>query len=173
MPWLAGLVYSYQQDENKSLFCYYQNMAVLLENRKAYFDYEILEKFEAGLILAGWEVKSLRKSQGNLAGSKVIIRGGEAFAVGFDIPPYQKQNIPKNIEEQRILKLLLNKKEIRYLEGKLSQKGLTIVPLKVYTKGRKIKIEIGLAKGKKKFDKREKIKERETRRDIAREFKRM
>lgn len=146
-------------------------MSTLLENRKAHYDYEILEKFEAGLVLAGWEVKSLRNKRGSLVGGHIIIRGSEIFAVGIDIQPYQAGNMPKNFEEQRVLKLLLNKKEIKYLEGKLSQKGLTIVPIKVYTKGRKIKMEIGLAKGKKKFDKREKIKERETKRDIARATK--
>lgn len=146
-------------------------MAVLLENRKAKFDYEILETFEAGLVLAGWEVKSLRNKRGSLVGGHIIIRGNEVYAVGIDIPPYQPNNMPTNFEEQRTLKLLLSKKEIKYLTGKLSQKGLTVVPLKVYTKGRKIKIEIGLAKGKKKFDKREKIKERETKRDIARAMK--
>lgn len=143
-------------------------MPVLVKNKKAYFDYEILEKFEAGLALAGHEVKSLRNKRGSLQGSRVIIRGGEAFAVGFEIPPYQAKNLPKNFEEQRTIKLLLSKKEIEYLNGKLSQKGLTIIPLKVYTKGRKIKMEIGLARGKKKFDKREKIKERETKRKIER-----
>ncbi len=143
-------------------------MPVLVENKKAYFDYEILEKFEAGLVLAGYEVKSLRNKRGNLQGSRVIIRGGEVFAVGLEIPPYQAKNMPKNFEEQRTVKLLLSKNEIEYLNGKLSQKGLTIIPLKVYTKGRKIKMEIGLARGKKKFDKREKIKERETKRKIER-----
>ncbi len=146
-------------------------MSMLLENRKAHYDYEILEKFEAGLVLHGWEVKSLRNKKGALAGGHIIIRGNEIFAVGIDIQPYQAGNMPANFEEQRVLKLLLNKKEIKYLEGKLSQKGLTMIPLRVYTKGRKIKIEIGLAKGKKKFDKREKIKERETKRDIARTIK--
>lgn len=147
-------------------------MSTLLENRKARFDYEILEKFEAGLVLAGWEVKSLRNKRGSLVGGHIIIRGSEIFAVGIDIQPYQANNMPANFEEQRVLKLLLSKKEIKYMEGKLSQKGLTIIPLRVYTKGRKIKIEIGLAKGKKKFNKREKIKERETKRDIARAVKR-
>ncbi len=147
-------------------------MPVLIENKKAYYDYEILETLEAGLVLAGHEVKSLRNKRGSLQGSRAIIRGGEAFAVGFDIPPYQKQNIPKNFEEQRAIKLLLSKKEIEYLNAKLSQKGLTIIPLKVYTKGRKIKMEIALATGKKKFDKRDKIKKREEKIKIERELKR-
>lgn len=147
-------------------------MAVLIENRKARFDYEILETFEAGLSLKGWEVKSLKNKRGSLAGSRVIIRGNEAFLVGMDIPPYQPNNMPTNFEEQRTLKLLLSKKEIKYLQGKLSQKGLTIAPLKCYAKNNLIKVEIALVKGKKKYDKREKIKERDTERDIAREFKR-
>jgi len=147
-------------------------MSILLENKKAYFDYEILEKFEAGLVLAGWEVKSLKNKRGNLAGSRAIIRGGEAFLVGLDIPLYQPTNIPKEAETQRTIKLLLRKKEIDYLEGKLSQKGLTMVSLKVYTKGRRVKVEIALVKGKKKHDKREKIKKRETKRQIERLIKR-
>lgn len=147
-------------------------MAILLENRKARYNYEILETFEAGLVLAGWEVKSLRNKRGSLVGGHIIIRGDEVYAVGIDIPPYQPNNMPPDFEEQRTLKLLLSKKEIKYLTGKLSQKRLTIVPLRVYTKARKIKIEIGLAKGKKKFDKREKIKERETKRETERELKR-
>lgn len=147
-------------------------MTVLLDNKKARFDYEILETFEAGLVLKGWEVKSLKNKMGSLAGSRVIIRGSEVFLVGFDIPVYQPNNMPSNYEEKRTLKLLLNKKEIKYLDGKLTQKGLTIVPLKCYTKNNQIKVEIVLVQGKKKFDKREKIKKRDTERDIAREFKR-
>ncbi len=146
-------------------------MSILLENKKVYFDYEILEKFEAGLALAGWEVKSLKNKRGNLAGSRAIIRGGEAFLVSLDIPLYQPANIPKEAETQRTIKLLLRKKEIDYLGGKLNQKGLTMVPLKVYTKDRRIKIEIALVKGKKKFEKREKIKKRETKRHIERLIK--
>lgn len=147
-------------------------MSILLENRKARFNYEIMETFEAGLSLKGWEVKSLKNKRGSMIGSRVLVRGNEAFLVGFDIPPYQPNNMPSNYEEQRTLKLLLNKKEIKYLDGKLSQKGLTIVPLKCYTKNNLIKVEIALVKGKKKFDKREEIKKRDTERDIAREFKR-
>lgn len=147
-------------------------MSTLLENKKVYFDYEILEKFEAGLVLRGWEVKSLKNKRGNLAGSRVIVRGGEAYAVGIDIPLYQPANIPKEAETQRTIKLLLQKKEINYLQGKSEQKGLTMVPLKVYTKNGKIKIEIGLVRGKKKFEKREKIKEREDKRKMERLIKR-
>ena len=141
---------------------------ILLSNKKAHFDYEILEKFEAGLKLRGYEVKSLKNKHGSLSGAHIIIRGGEAYAVGVDIPPYQAKNIPKNFEEQRTIKLLLRKKEINYLEGKLSQRGLTLVPLMMYTKASKVKMRIGLAKGKKKFEKREKLKKREAKRKIER-----
>ncbi len=147
-------------------------MAVLLTNKKAYFDYEILKKFEAGLELRGYEVKSLKNKRGSLTGGHIIIRGEETYAVGIDIPPYQAKNIPKDFEKQRTVKLLLRKKEINYLEGKLGQKGLTLIPLTVYTKAKKVKMEIGLAKGKKKFEKREKIKEREAKRKMERLIKR-
>lgn len=147
-------------------------MSILLENKKIFFDYEILEKFEAGLVLVGWEVKSLKNKRGNLAGSRAIIRGGEIFLVGLDIPPYQPENIPKDFEKQRTIKLLLKKKEINSLEGKLAQKGLTMVPLKLYTKAGRIKTELALVKGKKKFEKREKIKKRETKREMERIMKR-
>lgn len=146
-------------------------MPVLIENRKVFFNYEILEKLEAGLELRGYEVKSLRNKRGSLAGSHIIIRGGEAYAIGIDIPPYQPQNIPPDFKEQRTIRILLRKKEISYLEGKTSKTGLTLVPLKVYTKKKNIKLEIGLAKGKKKFDKREIIKKREAKRKIERTMK--
>jgi SsrA-binding protein len=147
-------------------------MSTLLENKKIYFDYEILESIEAGLVLAGWEVKSLKNKQGSLPGSRVIIRGNEAFLVGLNIPPYQPNNQPKNYEEQRTIKLLLTKKEIDYLIGKSKENRLTIVPLKLYTKKGKVKLEIALVRGKKKFEKREKIKKRETDRNIERLLKR-
>lgn len=146
-------------------------MSVLLENKKAYFDYEILETFEAGLELLGWEVKSLKNKWGSLAGSRALIRGGEIFLVGLDIPPYQPENTPKGFEKERTIKLLLRKKEINSLEGRLAQKGLTIVPTKLYAKNSRIKIELALVKGKKKFEKREKIKKRETKREMERLMK--
>ena len=144
---------------------------LLLENKKARFDYEILEKIEAGLELSGWEVKSLRNKRGSLAGSRVIIRGGEAFLVGMDIQPYQPKNMPKETAEQRTVKILLTKKEINYLAGKSEERGLTVVPLNIHTLGRKIKAEIGLVRGKKKYEKREKIKEREEKKKIGRIIK--
>jgi len=146
-------------------------MSTLIENKKAFFDYEILEKFEAGLELKGPEVKALRNKQGSILGARVIIRAGEAFVVGMEIPPYQPLNTPKDYDSQRTRRLLLNKKEIKYLTGKAEERGLTIVPVRVYTKGRRIKTEIAVARGKKKHDKRQKIKEREDKRKIERALK--
>ncbi len=146
-------------------------MNSLAENKKAYFDYEILEKFEAGISLLGQEVKSIRTRGINLAGSYVVIKNAEAFWVGAKIPPYQPKNAPQNYNPERSRKLLLKKAELNYLIGKTKQKGLTLAPLKLYTNAGKIKIEFGLAKAKKKFDKRETIKKRETEREIDRELK--
>jgi SsrA-binding protein len=148
----------------------------LVENKKAYFDYEILEKFEAGLILKGQEVKALRTRGISLAGTYILVKQGktgsaEAYWIGANIPPYQPQNADKGYDNKRDRKLLLNKEELRYLLGKSKEKGLTLVPLSVYTKKRKIKLEFGLAKGKKKFDKRESIKKREVDRKIRNELK--
>lgn len=144
----------------------------LLENKKAHFDYEILEKFDAGIRLLGFEVKSLKNKRGSLAGSHIIIRGGEAFVVGMEIAAYQPLNTPEDYDSQRTRKLLLQKKEIDYLAGKDSQKGLTLIPLNVYTKGGLIKISFAIARGMKKYDKRQKIKEREAKREIERNVKR-
>jgi SsrA-binding protein len=139
-----------------------------IHNRKAGFNYEILERFEAGLELLGSEVKSIRKSQAALDGAYVIIRGDEAYLVNMDIAPYQPANL-KGYERNRNRKLLLTKNEVRKLAG--LAKNLTIVPLLVYNKKRWIKVEIAIVRGKKKFDKRETLKrrttDRETRREIA------
>jgi len=143
----------------------------LLENKKSYFDYEVLEKFEAGLELQGWEVKSLRNGKGSLIGSHAIIRGGEAYLVGMEVQAYQAKNMPANAETNRTIKLLMKKKEIRYLDGKTGTRGLTLVSIKLYNKSGKIKLELGLAKGKKAHDKREKIKKRETSRNMQRILK--
>ena len=121
--------------------------------------------------LLGREVKSLRNKQGSLAGSRALIRGGEAFLVGMTITPYQTKNVHGENPEQRTIKLLLTKKEINYLAGKAEEKGLTIIPLNIHTLGKKLKAEIGLARGKKKHEKREKIKKRDTEREIRREMK--
>lgn len=143
----------------------------LIENRKAAFNYEFLEKFDAGIELFGFEVKSLRKKQGSLDGSYVIVRGNETFLVNAFIPPYQPKNTPKDYDPRRHRKLLLTKKEIAELAGAESKKGLTIVPISVYAKGRKIKVALAIARGKKKYDKRESIKKRDTEREIRREMK--
>ena len=144
----------------------------LIENRKAYFDYEILEKFEAGLELRGFEAKALKNGRGSLAGSRVIIRGGEAYVVGMDIPAYQPGNAPADYDSQRNRRLLLNKKEILYLAAKSQQAGLTLAPLSVYNKKGFLKLSFGVCRGLKKYDKRERLKEKEARRKIAREIKR-
>jgi len=146
-------------------------MTFYVENRKAYFNYEFLEKYEAGIELLGLEVKSIRAGQMSLEGAFVIIRGGEAFLINANIPPYQPANIPKDYDMLRNRKLLLTKKEIKELADTGKNKSLTIMPISVYNKGRKIKMEIVLAKGKKKFDKRETIKKRESERSIRRESK--
>ena len=146
-------------------------MAVLLHNKKALFDYEILEEFEAGLELKGFEVKSLKNGRGSLAGSRVIIRENEAYIIGLDIPPYQPKNIPADYNPQRTRRLLLRKKEISYLQGKSQQAGLTLVPINVYTKGKLAKLAFGVARGLKKYDKRERIKEREARRRMEKVLK--
>ena len=143
-------------------------MANYAENRKVYFNYEILEKYEAGIELFGSEVKSVRTGRMSLEGSFVIIRGGECFLINAQIPPYQPNNTPKEYDPLRNKKLLLTKKEICILADSGNNKSLTIVPISVYNKGRKIKISIALAKGKKKFDKRETIKKRETDREVRR-----
>ena len=146
-------------------------MSNYAENRKARFNYEILEKYEAGIELLGAEVKSIRNGQMSLEGAFVIIRGGEAFLINASIPPYQVKNSPKDYDPLRNRKLLLTKKEIAELVGSEKNKSLTIVPISVYNKNRKIKVEIALVKGKKKFDKRETLKKRETDREIRREYK--
>lgn len=143
-------------------------MQVYSENRKAYFDYEILEKFEAGIVLIGQEVKSIKKGQINLAGSYVVLRDGEIYLLGASVPPYQPKNAPADYNPERPRKLLLTKDEIKTLFGGAKQKGLTFLPLKVYNKNGKIKLEFGIARGKRKTDKRETIKKREANREIGR-----
>lgn len=143
----------------------------LISNTKATFNYDIDEKLSAGIELLGYEVKALRGQQGSLDGSYVTVRGGEAFIIGMHIPPFQAFNTPKEYDPMRNRKLLLTKKEIARLGEIENKKGLTIIPISVYNHGRKIKIDLGIARGKKKFDKRETIKKRETDRDIRRTLK--
>ena len=147
-------------------------MSSYAENRKAHFNYEILEKYETGIELLGTEVKSVRSGHMSLEGAFVIIRGGEAFLINANIPPYQVKNAPKDYDPLRNRKLLLTKKEIVNLAGNEKNKSLTIVPISVYNKNRKIKVEIALVKGKKQFDKRKALEKRETDRSIRRTMKR-
>jgi SsrA-binding protein len=146
-------------------------MEILTENKKARFNYEILDKFEAGMELLGLEVKSLKSHRGSLEGAFVIIRGGEAYLVGSHIPPYQPGNTPESYDPDRTRRLLLTKKEIAELAGKGENKSLTIVPLIVYNAKNKIKISIATVRGKKKYDKRESIKKRDTDRELRRTLK--
>ncbi len=146
-------------------------MTTYVSNKKAGFDFELLKRFEAGVSLLGTEVKSIKQGQGKLEGAHVVIRGGEAFLVGAPIPPYQQANTADDYEADRPRKLLLSKKELQELFSESEQQGLTIVPIKWYSLGSKIKLEIALARGKKKQDKRETIKARDTKRDLERTLK--
>ena len=140
---------------------------VVSTNRKAYHDYFIEETYEAGITLLGTEVKSLREGKANLKDSYALIKGNEIFLLNCHISPYSHGNI-QNHDPLRTRKLLLHRKEINKLWGKLTQKGLTLIPLKIYFKKGKAKVEIGLCKGKKQYEKREVLKEKEARREIER-----
>jgi SsrA-binding protein len=140
-------------------------------NKKARYDYEILEEFEAGIELKGFEVKSILTRGVSLKGAYVVVRGGEVWLLNLNINPYQPENMPEDYDSERTRKLLLKKEEILYLGKKTDEKGLTIVPLSMYTKKNKIKLEIGLCKSKNKQDKRETIKKRDLDREINREIK--
>jgi SsrA-binding protein len=148
------------------------DVANLIEHKRAGYDYEFLEQYEAGIQLFGTEVKSLRAHHGKLEGAHITVRGGEAFLINSEIPPYQAGNTEKSYEPNRNRKLLLTKKELTELATAEEKAGLTIVPLSMYNKGRVIKLRLAIARGKKKGDKRESIKKREALRDIAREVKR-
>ncbi len=143
-------------------------MPTLATNPRAKYDYQILETYEAGLVLTGQEVKSIKTGHISLRGSYVTIKSEEAWLINAQIPPYQPKNAPADYRPTRTRKLLLHKKEIKSLIGKGKQKGLTLVPLRIYTKRGKIKLAFALGRGKRKVDKREKIIERETKRKIGR-----
>jgi SsrA-binding protein len=145
---------------------------VFIQNPGVHYHYQILESFEAGIELKGFEVKALREGKGSLKGSYVTIKDNEVYLVNFNIPPYQPKNTPKDYDENRPRKLLLKRKEIKYLIGKIKEKKLIIIPTKIYSKRNLIKVEIALAKALKKYEKREKIKEREFRRIKERFLKR-
>jgi SsrA-binding protein len=145
---------------------------VYAENKKAYFDYNILETFEAGLVLLGTEVKSIRAGHMGLKASYVVInKDGEAFLIGSHLSPYQPKNAPADYKPDRSRKLLLKKRQIDALIGKSHQKGLTFVPLRVYNNRGRIKLEFAIGKGKREFDKRESIKKRDVKLEIERTLK--
>lgn len=141
-------------------------MSVISQNKRARFDYEILETLEAGLELKGFEVKSIVSGRVNVAGAYAIIKNNEAWLINMDVPPYQPKNTPPDYDPKRTRRLLLKKQEIQYLIGKTQEKNLTLVPLKVYLKSGKIKIEIGIGRSRKKTDKREVIRKRETEKEM-------
>ncbi len=144
---------------------------VVVTNRKALHDYFIIETYEAGIVLKGTEVKSLRQGNANLQDGYALLKNGELWLIGMHISPFEKGNI-NNHDPKRERKLLLHKQEIRRLINSLTTKGLTLVPLKVYFKNNIIKIEIGVAQGKKSYDKRETIKKREIERQLHRDYAR-
>lgn len=143
---------------------------VEINNRKAHFDYEIIETYEAGIVLTGTEIKSIREGKANLKDSYAIIRNNEVYLLNMHISHYKEGNI-FNHDETRTRKLLLHKKEIFKIRDSLELKGLTLVPLKLYFKENYAKILIGVAKGKKNYDKRESIKKKENLIEIRRELK--
>ncbi len=147
-----------------------EGMKLIANNKKAYHDYFIDETYEAGIVLAGTEVKSLRLGKCSIKEAYVQADHGEMFIYGMNISPYEKGNI-FNKDPLRVRKLLMHKHEIRVLAGKLSEKGFTVVPLEVYFKDGRAKVKIGLARGKKLYDKRETIARKDQKRELEREFK--
>ncbi|MCI7179544.1 MAG: SsrA-binding protein SmpB [Schaedlerella sp.] len=143
---------------------------LIANNKKAYHDYFILETYETGIVLHGTEVKSLRMGKCSIKEAFIRIEDGEMYLYGMHISPYEKGNI-FNKDPLRVRKLLLHRKEIDKIFGKMKEKGMTVVPLKVYFKQSLVKIEIGLAKGKKLYDKRDDIAKKDQRREAEREFK--
>lgn len=147
-----------------------ENIKLVANNKKAYFDYFIEDKYEAGIALHGTEVKSLRMGKCSIKESFLRIENGEVFIYGMHISPYEKGNI-FNKDPLRVRKLLLHKFQINKINGQLAQKGYTLVPLQIYFKGSLVKVEIGLARGKKLYDKREDIAKKDMRREAEKDFK--
>lgn len=147
-----------------------KGIKVVADNRKAFHDYFIEEKFETGIVLSGTEVKSIRAGKINLKDSYCTIKEGEIFLIGVNISPYEHGN-RFNLDPMRTRKLLMHKSEIIKLFSKIKLDGLTLVPTKVYFKDSKVKVEIGLAKGKKNYDKRDSLAEKQAKRDIDRAMK--
>ncbi len=146
-------------------------MPVLCLNKKALFDYEILETIEAGLVLEGHEVKSLRQGSASMKGAFAVMKDDEPWLVNLHITPYRHAGKLADYSPTRSRKLLLRKKEIARLKGKLAEEGLTLVPLKIYTAKTRIKVSLGIARGKKRYEKRELIKKRDIERQIRERFK--
>lgn len=149
-----------------------ENFKIVADNRQARFRYEILETYEAGIELKGTEVKSIREGKANLRDGYALIRNGEAWLLNMHISPYEHSSAFFNHDPRRTRRLLLHKKEIRKLIGKVEQEGLTLIPLKMYLKKGLVKLTIALGKGKKLHDKRESIKQRDDKREMARATKR-
>lgn len=147
-----------------------ENVKLIANNKKAYHDYFIEDKYEAGISLAGTEVKSLRQGKCSIKESFIRIEKGEVFIYGMHISPYEKGNI-FNKDPLRVKKLLLHKYEINKMAGKIAEKGYTLVPLQVYFRGSLVKVELGLAKGKKLYDKRQDIAKKDQKREAEKEFK--
>lgn len=147
-----------------------ESVKLIANNKKAYHDFFILDTYEAGIALHGTEVKSLRMGKCSIKEAFIRIERGEVFIYGMHVSPYEKGNI-FNKDPLRVKKLLLHKAEINKLLGKIKEKGMTVVPLKVYLKGSLVKVEIGLAKGKKLYDKRDDIAKKDQRREAERDFK--
>lgn len=143
----------------------------IAENRRARFDYEPLEKFEAGIVLDGFEVKSAKVGRLNLAGTYALIRGGEAYLLNASIQPFPGANVPPGYDPDRTRKLLLTKEQIRTLQGKLQEKRFTLIPLRAFVTRNLVKVEIALSRSKKQEDKRETIKKRDTDRDMRRSLR--
>ena len=148
-----------------------QGIKILSDNRQARFKYEILETFEAGIELKGTEVKSIRAGKLNMRDGYALIRNGEAWLLNVHISPFEQASQYFNHDPRRTRKLLLHRQEIRKLIGKIEQKGLTLVPLKMYLKRGWVKVAIGLAKGKKLYDKREDLKRKDDKRAMERAMK--
>lgn len=144
---------------------------ILVDYPKVRFNFEFLETLDAGIELIGGEVKSLKGKHGSLEGAYISVRGNEAYIVGMQIPPYQPKNMPEGYDPRRLRRLLLTKKEIASLIGKEKEGRTAVVPVEVFLKNNKIKIKIAIARGKKKFDKRETIKRREDDRSVRRVLK--
>ncbi|MGQ9499453.1 MAG: SsrA-binding protein SmpB [Dissulfurimicrobium sp.] len=143
---------------------------IICQNRKAYHEYQIDEVLEAGIMLLGPEVKSLRDSRANLTDGYAAFKNGDAWLYNVHISPYSHSNDTSRLDPLRPRKLLLHKAEGRKLIGKLDKRGYTLIPLKIYFRNGKVKVELGLAKGKKKYDKRETVKRRDTERELKRQY---